>query len=78
MAALVGSAFAGGLHLIGVDAGVDEDRLILDMAAALSVGLGMLLIVVTNTEHPPAAATTLGLVIQGWVLRPSCSFSAEP
>ena len=34
------------------------------MAAALSVGVGIFVMVVTNTEHPPAAGTSLGLVIQ--------------
>ena len=32
----------------------------------LSVGLSMLFMAVTNTEHPPAAGTALGLVIIGW------------
>ena len=31
--------------------------------AALSVGLGILVMVVTDTEHPPAAGTALDLVI---------------
>ncbi len=34
--------------------------------AALSVGLGILLMAATNTEHPPAAGTALGLVTDGW------------
>lgn len=33
---------------------------------ALSVGLAIFLMAVTNTEHPPAAATALGVVIHGW------------
>ncbi len=41
-----------------------ENRYLLDAAAALSVGVGIFLMVVTNTEHPPAAGTSLGLVIQ--------------
>ena len=41
-----------------------ENRYFLDVAAALSVGIGIFLMVVTNTEHPPAASTSLGLVIQ--------------
>ena len=31
--------------------------------ATLSVGLGILIMVMTNTEHPPAAGTALG---HGW------------
>ncbi len=41
-------------------------RYILDIAAALSVGVGIFFMVVTNTEHPPAAGTSLGLVIHGF------------
>ena len=41
-----------------------ENRYFLDVAAALSVGTGIFLMVVTNTEHPAAAGTSLGLVIQ--------------
>ena len=36
------------------------------MMAALSVGTGMFAMAITNTEHPPAAGTALGLVIHGW------------
>ena len=33
---------------------------------SLSVGLSIFFMVITNTEHPPAAGTALGIVIQGW------------
>jgi len=33
---------------------------------SLSVGLSIFIMVITNTEHPPAAGTALGIVIQGW------------
>jgi CBS-domain-containing membrane protein len=33
---------------------------------ALAVGLTMFLMVITNTEHPPAAGAALGLVVQQW------------
>lgn len=33
---------------------------------ALSVGLSIFIMVITNTEHPPAAGTALGIVVQGW------------
>ena len=33
---------------------------------ALAVGLAIFLMVITNTEHPPAAATTLGVVAHAW------------
>ncbi len=34
--------------------------------AALATGLAMFLMVVTKTEHPPAAALALGLVLYEW------------
>ena len=43
-----------------------SSRYILDVAAALSVGIGIFFMVATNTEHPPAAGTSLGLVIHGF------------
>ena len=43
-----------------------ETRYLVDIAAALSVGIGIFFMVVTNTEHPPAAGTSLGLVIYGF------------
>ncbi len=33
---------------------------------ALSVGLAIFIMVITNTEHPPAAGTALGITINGW------------
>lgn len=37
-----------------------------DLAAALAVGIAMLAMVVTNTEHAPAAGTALGFALQPW------------
>lgn len=45
---------------------VSTSQAIRDLFAVLSVGLSMLFMAVTNTEHPPAAGTALGLVITGW------------
>lgn len=36
---------------------------------AIAVGLATLLMVTTNTEHPPAAGMALGLVLQPWDFR---------
>ncbi len=36
------------------------------VASALAVGMSIFLMVTTNTEHPPAAGTALGLVAQPW------------
>ncbi len=33
---------------------------------ALAVGLSIFLMTITNTEHPPAAGTALGVVAHGW------------
>ena len=33
---------------------------------ALAVGLSIFLMTVTNTEHPPAASTALGVVAHVW------------
>lgn len=38
------------------------------MAYSLAVGLSIFIMVVINTEHPPAAATALGLAIMGFSL----------
>ena len=35
---------------------------------ALAIGLATFIMVVTNTEHPPAAGVALGLVLQEWSL----------
>ena len=39
-----------------------------DLMAVASVGLSIFVMVVTDTEHPPAAGTALGLVVGGWSL----------
>ena len=36
------------------------------LAGALSVGLSIFLMTITNTEHPPAATTALGIAANGW------------
>ena len=51
--------------LIYPSLGVTEEFVYI-LAAALSVGLSIFLMVITNTEHPPAAATALGIVAYGW------------
>ena len=67
-AVIVGSAFAGILRLLGVDEGLVGERLVLQIAGAVSVGFAMFVMVITNTEHPPAAATSLGLVFHEWTV----------
>ena len=36
------------------------------LISALSVGLSIFLMTITNTEHPPAASTALGIVAHEW------------
>ena len=50
-----------------------DSQLVVVVIAALSVGLSIFLMVATNTQHPPAAGTVLGLVINGWN-RPAVAF----
>ncbi|HBF01158.1 MAG TPA: hypothetical protein DDW46_08850 [Dehalococcoidia bacterium] len=64
LAAFIGTVIALILQSSLLIQMVLENRYFLDVAAALSVGIGIFLTVVTNTEHPAAAGTSLGLVIQ--------------
>ncbi len=66
VAGFIGAAISFTLQTPGLEIYASETRYILDIAAALSVGIGIFLMVVTNTEHPPAAGTSLGLVIYGF------------
>ena len=53
-----------------LDSSAGDTRLLIDTSAALSVGIGIVLMGLTNTEHPPAAGTALGMVMGGfsWVV----------
>lgn len=53
-----------------LDSSAGDTRLLIDTSAALSVGIGIVLMGLTNTEHPPAAGTALGMVLGGfsWVV----------
>lgn len=57
---VAGSLFA----MIIPDAGMGRELL-----CALAVGLAMFLMVLTNTEHPPAAGTALSVAIYGFSIR---------
>ena len=43
-----------------------DTRFVVDIAAALSVESRALLMVINNTEHPPAASAAFALVINLW------------
>ena len=66
MAILAGSLIFIILHLPSVESAAADAQLVQSIAAALAVGLGLLLMVATNTEHPPAAGVALGIVIDPW------------
>ena len=65
VAVIVGTVGSGILMIPTLEAFAEQSRYLLDIVAALSVGLSILVMVTTNTEHPPAAGTVLGLVVQG-------------
>ena len=44
----------------------NDSHLADDIVAVVAVGLSTLVMVVTSTEHPPAAGTALGLAIARW------------
>ncbi|MCH7786590.1 MAG: HPP family protein, partial [Chloroflexi bacterium] len=68
VAVIVGTTLAFVLQIPALESASEEFRYIRDIAAALSVGMSIFVMVVTNTEHPPAAGTALGLLIPGWTL----------
>jgi CBS-domain-containing membrane protein len=41
-----------------------ETRVLFDLSQALSLGMLILIMAITNTEHPPAAGTVLGISMQ--------------
>ena len=62
-----GCIFYYALLLIGYPGSLPlSQELVISIAGALAVGLAIFLMAITNTEHPPAAATALGIVIGGW------------
>jgi CBS-domain-containing membrane protein len=60
---LVGVVFGSLFALIPVHSALAQDAVF-----ALAVGGAMLVMAVTDTEHPPAAGTALGVVIAGFSL----------
>lgn len=61
--ALVGSVAALLLATAAGEALAEDFGLLPEAAAALAVGSGIVLMGLTDTEHPPAAGTALGLAI---------------
>ena len=66
VAVLVGSALSL-LYLVpGWGDMATTSRVARDLVAVVTVGISILIMVVTDTEHPPAAGTALGLVVVEW------------
>ena len=65
---VAGSAVAAVVAVLEIPMAADSARAILVTVAALTVCLSIVLMVLTNTEHPPAAGAALGLVIHDWSL----------
>jgi CBS-domain-containing membrane protein len=51
-----------------IDASANYDNAVMIICGALAISLAMFAMVVTRTEHPPAAALALGLVLNEWNL----------
>lgn len=64
VAVIVGTAFSLVLQMPILETFTAEPRILFDVLAAICVGVSILVMVVTNSEHPPAAGTALGLIIQ--------------
>lgn len=66
---LVGVAVSLSIGGLQVEHDAQMQRLIVVSGAAIATGLAMFLMVITDTEHPPAAAVALGFVLNSWDLR---------
>ena len=54
------------LHLLPVSINIVENAIY-----ALTVGLSIFIMTITDTEHPPAAGTAMGVVLKGFAEHPS-------
>jgi CBS domain-containing membrane protein len=66
VAIATGSLVSAILMIPAMGSWADENLYIMDIAAAISVGMSIFLMVMASAEHPPAAGTALGLVVHGW------------
>jgi CBS-domain-containing membrane protein len=51
-----------------IEASANYDHAVMVICGAVAISLAMFTMVVTRTEHPPAAALALGLVLNEWSL----------
>ena len=68
LALLLGSAFSVLLFASPVEAFLDGLSPVRNFSLAMSVGVLLLAMAITNTEHPPAAGTVLGMGTRPWEL----------
>ena len=61
VALVLGSIFSVSLFLAPVDAFLSDNQILFNLSLATAVGASMLLMAITNSEHPPAAGTALGM-----------------
>ena len=66
MALLIGSVFSFALFSGTAESFIANHSTYLDLAMALSVGLLILVMAVTDTEHPPAAGIVMGMTSRAW------------
>ena len=66
VAVIIGSGLSGLLNMPGIESVAEGSRFVSNITAAVSVGISIFVMVVTDTEHPPAAGTALGLIIPDW------------
>ncbi len=67
----VAGIFAGSLMATlktFIDVSANADHAVMVIFGAIAISLAMFTMVVTRTEHPPAAALALGLVLNEWNL----------
>ena len=63
---IVGLLFSGVGELLLLLSDGRYELIFAGVAGALAVGISMLIMVLTNTEHPPAAGLALGIVVHAW------------
>ncbi|UCG35308.1 MAG: HPP family protein [Candidatus Omnitrophota bacterium] len=56
-------SYAANSHIIAING---NEKIAYIIFGGLAVGIAIFLMVVTNTEHPPAAGMALGLVLNKW------------
>ena len=58
-----------GVQIVGGQELLQKHNILRALLASVSVGLAIFIMVVTNTEHPPAAGIALGLVFNPWNIK---------